>query len=102
MSELVMTERTAGVVSTVNWLMAPNGNTYHYFWCESWMITTDKQFPVDDLRTSERWQLLAMVGGQANMILPGCEVKAWCRCETPPPGPSVYVLGPTDRLSPVR
>jgi len=95
MGELVMDEDTAGVVSLTNWFMSPTGELYNYFWCKNWLITTDKDFPVDGLRTSERWQLLGMVGGRTDMIIPGCQVKAWIRCDTPPPTPQVYVLGPS-------
>jgi hypothetical protein len=91
-----MTDNTAGVVTLLNWVMMPDGNKYLYLWAKTWLITTDKEFPVKDLRTSERWQLLAMVGEFAQVILPGCQIRAWGQCDAPPTTPEVYKICDVD------
>lgn len=72
--------RRIGVITAANWTMAPDGETYMYFWCANWRVTTDKEFG-DGFRSSERWQLLARdLGGTVLAVFPGCQVKGFSVC----------------------
>ena len=34
----------AGIVTVDNWTMAPDGETYMYFWSVDWRVYTDRAF----------------------------------------------------------
>ncbi|MCK5642667.1 MAG: hypothetical protein KAJ19_17800 [Gammaproteobacteria bacterium] len=74
-----------GLITVLNWTMAPNGNKYLFFWAPRWQIMTDKEMPTEHFRSSERWQLAAITSNSDVLaVFPGCQVKAWIHCETPP------------------
>ena len=82
-----------GIVSVVNWMMAPDGHRYLYFWSARWQIITDDDIPVANFSSSEGWQMIAVSANRHVLaVLPGCQVKGWVRCEKPPPL-DCYVLG---------
>ena len=82
-----------GVITLPDWSLAPNGKTYIHLWCKDWRVITDKDVPVDGFRSTEKWQLLAMVNNTVMAVIPGCQVKAWMRCNTPPDNRSCYNFG---------
>ena len=63
-----------GVVTTRNWLMASDGERYLHFFCTHWEIITDKEVPIDNFHSRERWSLLAIADGKIVSMMPGCEV----------------------------
>ena len=72
---------TRGVITVLNWTMAPTGESFLYFWCAHWQIMTDKMIG-DGFRSSERWQLLARdINGEILAVFPGCQVKGFIRGE---------------------
>jgi len=74
-----------GLITVMNWTMAPDGRKYLYFWASRWQIITDAEIPVENFRSSERWQLIAVASdSQVMAVFPGCQVKAWIRCDAPP------------------
>lgn len=75
---------TSGVITVVNWTMAPDGLRYLYFYCDRWEIITDAMMPVKKFRSVEHWQLAAVVGKEVLMLIPGCQVKGWSFCRTIP------------------
>lgn len=75
---------TAGIITLVNWTLAPNGARYLYMWSPSWEILTDKMIPLDGFRSSEHWILVARIDGKIKVIIPGCQIKAWIACDVPP------------------
>ena len=76
----------SGVISVVNWTMAPDGQRYMFFWSPRWQVITDDQIPINNFRSSERWQLVAVTQtSEVLAVFPGCQVKAWIRCNVPPP-----------------
>ncbi len=86
-----------GMVSATQYLLAPNGEQYQYFWCSRWVIITDEEVPTsgdNKFRSSERWFLAAMVGDHAVFVLPGCKVASWAHCVSHPGGerPVFYAL----------
>ena len=67
----------SGVLTTNNWLMAPDGETYLYFFSPRWKIVTDGMWPLPNFRSSDKWQAIAAgVDGDALAILPGCGVQS--------------------------
>lgn len=89
-----------GVVCTTDWRTAPDGDQYRTFWSPSWQMLTEAQ-AAKDLGLSEstfcserdtKWALVAIVGSEVVMVLPGCEVKAWIKTAACPGGGSVYDL----------
>ena len=73
-----------GIVTVNDWTLVPNGAQYKYFWCAHWVVVTDKDLPITGFRSSEQWQLFAVVNTAVRMAIPGCGVKTWMRCECPP------------------
>jgi len=79
-------ESVPGIISVVNWIMAPDGHKYLFFWAKRWQIITDKEIPVEGFHSSERWQLVAVSSNSDVLaVFPGCQVKAWIRSDQPPP-----------------
>ena len=78
-------ESVPGIITLVNWTMAPDGHKYLFFWAPRWQVTTDREIPIENFHSSERWQLIA-VGANSDVlaVFPGCQVKAWIRCSDPP------------------
>lgn len=83
---------TAGIVSLTAWTMAPDGERYLHFWCDRWEIFTDKMMPLPGFRSSEKWQLAAVVGKDIVMFLPGCQVKAWMYSAECPKDHTLYKI----------
>jgi hypothetical protein len=81
---------TSGIVSLSNWTMMPDGDTYLYVWCDRWEIITDGQVPVENFRSAEKWQLLAVAGGEVLAVVPGCQVKGWAFAARPPASRACY------------
>ncbi len=78
-------QSSAGIITLVNWTLAPDGDKYLFFWSSFWAVLTDSDIPVDKFRSSERWQLAAISEvGEVIAIFPGCQVKAWIQCAEPP------------------
>ena len=65
---------TKGIITTRNWLMAPNGERYAYWYSEEWRVVIDKEFPLADFHSREKWSLLALKNGNVVCIIPGCEI----------------------------
>lgn len=84
---------TSGIVTVAAWTMADDGEKYLYFWCDRWEIFTDKMMPVPGFRSSEKWQLAAIVNRDILMLIPGCQVKAWTYSAKCPNVQSVYKMG---------
>lgn len=77
---------SAGIITVVNWTMAPDGARYLYFWCSNWEILTDKTIPVEGFRSTEHWQLAAKdAKGCIVALFPGCQIKAWVKSPESPP-----------------
>lgn len=98
--ETTQTKAFAGVVTLINWTMAPDGGTYLYFWCDRWVILTDKEvgryLNLPGFRSGERWVLVGYSAGSdpnPKVILPGCQVKALVDCGSPPDVRAVYRVG---------
>lgn len=53
-------ESLPGLISVVNWTMAPDGHRYMHLWAKRWQIITDEEIPVSRFRSSERWQMIAV------------------------------------------
>lgn len=83
----------AGIITTKNWLFAPDGDQYRAFWCETWLLVTDKEFPVPDFRSAERWGVFAFDNGVIVAIIPGCDVAGYTVCKSPPATTSIYKFG---------
>ncbi|KKN04347.1 hypothetical protein LCGC14_1098260 [marine sediment metagenome] len=84
-----------GVITVETWTLTPNGARFIYFWCKKWLIVPDKQMPIADFRSSEKWTLFAIVDDRVVASFPGCQIKGWFRCESPP----VHVHGECDCCS---
>ena len=81
----LLKESIPGIISVINWTMAPDGDKYLFFWSHRWQIITDVDVPVEHFRSSERWQLIAVSSNSEVLaVFPGCQVKAWVYCEVPP------------------
>ena len=75
----------SGVVTLCVWTMAPDGQKYLYAFCRNWAISTDKTFPVEGFRSTEKWQLIGRnQDGQVVAVIPGCQVKAFMACDKRP------------------
>ncbi len=72
------------IVTVAHYTMCPDGLVYLYLWCADWRVVIDRDL-MEGFRSSERWQLHAIVGGEFVVALPGCQVKAVVRSKTPPP-----------------
>ena len=73
----------AGVITTGNYILASDGDQYRAFWCKEWLLVTDKEFPVPNFRSSERWEMMAMDGQKVLAVFPGCEVKGFVARDEP-------------------
>lgn len=83
----------SGVITMNNWMMAPDGETYLYFFSSSWKIVTDGMWPLPNFRSGEKWQAIAVDDDlNALALFPGCGVKSILVCETPPKVKGVYIL----------
>ena len=74
----------AGLVTTRNWIVTPNGDQHHSFWCDNWLLETDKELELVGLKTSDRWAMVALNGDKILAIIPGCEVLGYIPCAKPP------------------
>lgn len=80
-------EFVTGIITVINWTLAPDGHRYIFFWAKRWQIITDADIPIDKFHSSERWQLIAISKeGNVMAVFPGCQVKAWIKCDEKPPG----------------
>ncbi len=96
-SQRSLDESVPGLITVANWTMAPDGHKYMFFWASRWQIMTDREIPVPNFRSSERWQMIAVSEtGEVLAVFPGCQVKAWVRCVVPPPL-DCYVLAGADK-----
>ncbi len=78
-------EFVTGVITVVNWTLAPDGHRYIYFWAKRWQIIIDSDIPIDKFHSSERWELIAInKEGNILAVFPGCQVKAWISCTKAP------------------
>lgn len=82
----------AGIVSTNEWIMMPNGDEYRYVWCSDWRIITDKDIPKPNFRSSEKWALLGLCGGKIKIIIPGCRVMGFVASQTSPETKTIYCV----------
>jgi len=90
-AKLQMPESTAGIITLSSWTMVPTGQTYLYLWAPRWIIVTDKSWPIDGFHSSEHWQLLGLnAAGETVLVIPGCGVKGWCACPSPPPSATCF------------
>jgi len=84
-SKKSLDDSVPGLITVINWTMAPDGNKYLFFWAARWQIVTDAEIPVEGFRSSERWQLIAVSSDlDVLAVFPGCQVKAWIYCEIAP------------------
>ena len=84
---------TGGIITVANWIAAPNGATFLYFWAPVWDVTSDATFPVEGFRSTEHWQAIALdKDGNVLMVIPGCQVKSWVRCSKASRGQNVCDL----------
>lgn len=72
-----MKRTNSGFVTVSEWTYAPNGREYRYFYCSDWRVVIDKDSPVENFRSSEKWQLYGYVDNELAMVIPGCQVKAF-------------------------
>lgn len=80
-----VTDTVSGIITLLNWTMAPDGRRYLFFWSKRWQIVTDAEMPVSNFRSSERWQMVALAkNGEVLAVFPGCQVKAWLRRDQSP------------------
>ncbi len=80
-------EYVTGVITLINWTLAQDGHRYLFFWAKRWQIITDAEIPVEHFHSSERWQLIAInKNGGVLAVFPGCQVKAWIKCDQSPIG----------------
>ena len=97
-SQRSLEDSIAGLITVMNWTMAPDGERYLHFWASHWEIMTDANMPIEGFRSSERWQLIALASNSDVLaVFPGCQVKAWIRCETPPPK-DCFVFGDNQNI----
>ncbi len=83
----------AGILTLNNWTMAPNGDSYLYFFNANWKLVTDGMWPLPNFRSAEKWQLVATNGaGIVLAIFPGCMVKAITMVEVSPKTKVVYTF----------
>lgn len=82
----------SGVITLGGWTMMPDGRIYEYVYCAKWEIRTDKQFPVDGFRSSEKWQLFGIVNDKIKCIIPGCQVNGWVFCGANPNSSNCYTI----------
>lgn len=81
----------SGVISMDNWIMAPDGETYLYFFSPRWKIVTDPMWPLPNFRSGEKWQAIAVDDDlNALALFPGCVVKSILVSSTPPKAKGVY------------
>jgi hypothetical protein len=84
-SEKSPDDSVSGIITVINWTMAPDGNKYLFFWAPRWQIVTDAEIPVERFRSSERWQLIAVSSDSDVLaVFPGCQIKAWIHCKSAP------------------
>jgi hypothetical protein len=72
---------SAGLVSLSDHMVMPDGSIYQFLYSERWDVITDKQMPVPNFHSAERWQLLAWNEDRTLVlaVIPGCNVKGWVR-----------------------
>jgi hypothetical protein len=75
---------TTGVISLTQWCMAPDGMQYIYFFHDAWKILTDKNMPVEDFRSAERWSLAAYKNHEIIALFPGCKITGYIKCDRKP------------------
>jgi hypothetical protein len=68
----------AGIVTLAGYATFQEGQ-YSAVWAPEWRIVTDAQAGIDGFRSTERWQLLAVVDGVVVLVVPGCKVFSWVR-----------------------
>jgi len=85
-------KNSTGIVTLFNWTMMPNEEKYLYVWCKEWKVITDREVPVENFHSSEKWQLLGIVNEEIVCIIPGCQVKAWVRRSSPPDRLETFVF----------
>ena len=78
-----MIDAGPAIVTVSNYTMCPDGLVYLYLWCADWRVVIDREL-MEGFRSSERWQLHAIVDDELVAALPGCQVKAVVRSERPP------------------
>ena len=76
--------KTSGLVTLTDWMFMPDGQSYKAVWAERWEIVPDNAMPVDGFRSSEHWQLAAVVENDVLLLVPGCKVGAWAYCPAAP------------------
>ena len=81
----------AGLITTRDWLITPDGDQNRAFWCEGWLLQTDKEMDLAGIKSSDKWAAIAFAGGEILAIIPGCEVTAYFPCQKPP-GHSAYIF----------
>ncbi len=83
----------SGTVTSYSWTMAPDGETYLYFFCANWKLITDGMWPLPNFRSAEKWQLAA-TDGQGNVLalFPGCSVKAIAMSKVAPEAKGAYTF----------
>lgn len=89
----------SGLVTLSNWTLMPNGKIYLYLFSRSWMILTDKDMAeatnLERFKSTEGWQLVSVMDGEVQALIPGCQVKGFSSCTRTPlcPEVAIYDLG---------
>lgn len=75
----------AGVVTLLQWMMMPDGSVYQYVYAPSWRVVTNAATNIPKFRSVEKWHLVHYAeNGEPLIVIPGCQVKCWARCEKNP------------------
>ena len=89
----------SGIVTVANWTAMPNGKLYLYLFSRSWLIVTDKGMAqaanLERFKSTEGWQIVSVMDGEVQVLIPGCQVKGFAACTSTPLSPeiAIYDLG---------
>ena len=80
-----------GVIQTRNWIHTPDGDQSNAFYCERWLIVTDKEADLAGIKSADKWAAVAYgMDGQILMIIPGCEVVGYVVAFEEPSSTAIY------------
>jgi len=89
-----MANGITGILTFSDWIRMPNGEEYKACW-GTWIFLTDKQMPIPEFHSGERWTAWALEDGKPVVIIPGCRVVGLAVQPVSPQQAYIYHVGAT-------